>query len=85
MLALQGIYKNGYIKLDNPININKPLKVIVTFIDEEIKLNKQSFVIESEKKTLNINNFSFLKSIEASKNFKGSFSDTLIDERREEL
>ncbi|OQY03918.1 MAG: hypothetical protein B6I20_04055 [Bacteroidetes bacterium 4572_117] len=85
MLALRGTYKNGFIKLDNPLNIDKPLKVIITFIDEEVQLNYQSDVNKQEKKTIDINKFSFLQSIEASKDFQDSFSDSLIDERRSEL
>lgn len=88
MLALRGIYKNGFIKLDNPINIDKPLKVIVTFIDEKIQLNYQSDKENNEKqkkKIIDINKFSFLQSIEASKDFKGSFSDSLTEERNLEL
>ena len=85
MLALRGTYQNGFIKLENPIDIDKPLKVIITFIDEEIQLNYQLNVNKQEKKTIDINKFSFLQSIEASKDFQGSFSDSLIDERRSEL
>ena len=88
MLALRGIYKNGFIKLDNPINIDKPLRVIVTFIDEKIQLNYQPDEKNNEKekkKIIDINKFSFLQSIEASKNFKGSFSDSLTEERNLEL
>ena len=88
MLALRGIYKNGFIKLDNPINIDKPLRVIVTFIDEKIQLNYQPDEKNNEKekkKIIDINKFSFLQSIEASKDFKGSFSDSLTEERNLEL
>ncbi len=42
MLALKGIYENGTIKFDKPINIKKAVKVIVIFIDEEIQLNYQT-------------------------------------------
>ena len=80
MLALHGIYKNGFIKLDNPPNTDKVLRVIVTFVDEELSQNDKEV-----KKRIDINKFSFLQSMEASKDFKGSFSDSLIQERRLEL
>ncbi len=41
MLALKSIYKNGTIILDRPLKIEKPINVIVTFIDEEIQVNYQ--------------------------------------------
>lgn len=41
MLTLRGIYENGILKLDNSINVNKPVEVIVTFIDENISINSQ--------------------------------------------
>ena len=88
MLALRGTYENGIIKLINPINVNKPLKVIVTFIDEDIEINYKLIeenIKKSKKKTIDINKFSFSQSFEASKDFKGSFSNALIEERREEL
>ena len=85
MLALRGTYENGFIKLDNPINIDKPLKVIVTFVDENINFSYQLNEIKQEKATLDINEFSFMKSLETSKDFKGSFSDAIIEERSEEL
>ncbi|MEN8119431.1 MAG: hypothetical protein ABFS35_03755 [Bacteroidota bacterium] len=85
MLALRGTYKNGYIKLDRPIKTDKSLKVIITFIDEEILLNNLPDEEKQKKEIIDLNKFSFLQSIEASKNFKGSFSDSLIEERRQEL
>ncbi len=84
MLSLQGTYENGFIKLDNQFKINKSLKVIVTFIDEDVQYNYQ-LVNEKKKELIDINKFSFLQSIEASENFKGSFSDSIIEERRTEL
>ncbi len=78
MLALRGIYQNDFIKLDNHFNIDKPLKVIITFIDEEIQIDYQLSVNQPERKKIDINKFSFLQSMKASKDFKGSFSDSLI-------
>ena len=85
MLALKGTYQNGFIKLDNPIKFDKPLKVIITFIDEQIKFEYQLNINKTKDKTIDLNSFSFMQSIEASKDFKGSFSDSIIEERRSEL
>ena len=49
MIAIRGIYENGIIKLKKPININKPLNVIVTFIDEDIQIDYQ--LIKENKNT----------------------------------
>ena len=49
------------------------------------ELNREKEKKQSQKKSLNINSFSFMQSIEATKNFDCSFSDTLIEERRAEL
>ncbi len=49
MLSIKGIYENGIVKLDKPINVNKPLKVIITFIDEEIQINYQVIDKKEEK------------------------------------
>ena len=76
MIQVSGTYNNGNITLDKTMAINKPVKVIVTFVDEET---------EVEKDRLTINDFSFLKSRELLKNVKGSISDAVIDERRSEL
>jgi hypothetical protein len=75
MLAVAGTYSNGSIKLDTEYISNKPIKVIVTFLED--------LQTESEKGML-LSDFSFSKSQEISKNFKGSFSDTVIAERRSE-
>ena len=85
MLALKGIYQNGIIKFDKPIEFDKPIQVIVTFIDEQIKLKYQIKENSVSKKGLDIKKFSFMQSIEASQSFKGSFSESLIEERRTEL
>ena len=84
MLALKGIYQNGIIKFENPIEFDRPVQVIVTFIDEKIS---KSIKKENSKNEngLDINKFSFKQSIQASENFTGSFSESLIEERRTEL
>ncbi len=73
MIAVVGTYENGYVKLDKDYPSNNPVKVIVTFL-EDIK-------IESEK-GLALSDFSFSKSQKNLENYKGSFSDTVIEERR---
>ena len=88
MLALRGIYEKGIVKLEDSIKVNKPTQVIVTFIDENLTINYKSNKKEKRKRkkqTIDINEFSFLQSIEESKDFKGSFSDALIEERRADL
>ena len=48
MLALRGIYENGEFKLNKPIITKKPLKFIITFIEEEVDISYQSEVKEEE-------------------------------------
>ncbi len=76
MIAVSGTYQNGNLKLDEEYISNKPVKVIVTFLEEEKK--------ESEK-GLSLTDFSFAKSRKILENYKGSFTETLIEERRREL
>lgn len=76
MIAVNGTYENGEIRLDRRIQTKKTIKVIVTFLDEELT---------NDSKRLSTNDFSFLKSREKSKRFKGSLSDAVIDDRKAEL
>lgn len=76
MLAVRGIFYNGKLKLSEKVNFSKPLKVIVTFL-EEIQEDKGEYI--------DLNKFSFLKSQEVLKNLKSSLSDTVIEERKLEL
>ena len=76
MIAVNGTYENGEIRLDRKIQTKKTVKVIVTFLDEELT---------NDSKRLSTNDFSFLKSREKSKRFKGSLSDAVIDDRKAEL
>jgi len=76
MVQMSGTYNNGSITLDKPVNVDKPVKVLVTFIDDDIAI---------ENKRLTINDFSFLKSRELLKDVKGSISDAVIEERRSAL
>jgi hypothetical protein len=72
MTTISGTYYNGQLKLDRPIKTKKPLKVTVTF-EEESKIR------------LALSDFSFLESQELLKDYTGSFSDEVIEERRKAL
>ncbi len=73
MVAVVGTYQNGYVKLDKDYFSKNPVKVIITFLDE----------MPNEKvKSLSLSDFSFSKSQKNLENFKGSFSETVIEERR---
>jgi hypothetical protein len=73
MVAVVGTFQNGYVKLDKDYFSKNPVKVIITFLDE----------IPNEKlKSLSLSDFSFSKSQKNLENFKGSFSETVIEERR---
>lgn len=76
MLSIVGTYENGYLKLDKDYSTKNPVKVIVTFLEE---------IQSKSEKGLALNDFSFSKSKENLQNFKGSFGDTVIDERRADL
>lgn len=73
MDAVVGTYQNGYIKLDKEYSSNNPVKVIVIFLED--------IQIQSEKK-ISLSDFSFAKSQKNLENYKGSFSDAVIEERR---
>ena len=75
MRQLNGTYYEGKVHLEKIIPTDRPLKVVVTF-EEEINV---------ESKGLKLSDFSFAKSRQLLKDIKGSFSDTVIDERREAL
>ncbi len=74
MLAVKGIYEKGKLILKEQVPFKEPAKVIVTFLDE----TKESTA------NIKLDSFSFAKSREILKNVKGSFSDALIEERRDE-
>lgn len=76
MIALTGIYHNGRLELDEPIGTDKPVKVIVTFLEETPKMKPQGSDLYSR--------FSFEKARELLKDYEGSFSDAVIEERREQ-
>lgn len=76
MVTIEGIYQNGVVKLDKEFLSKEPVKVIVTFLEE--------VEIISEKRLM-LADFSFAKSQKALEDYKGSFSDEVINERRSEL
>ncbi len=73
MLAVAGTYEYGHIKLDEEVPFRKRLRVIITFLEET---EPQS------SKGLSLSDFSFAASRKNTEGYKGSFSDTLIEERR---
>lgn len=70
MGAVVGTYQNGYVKLDKDYFSNNSVKVILTFLDE---INNQT------EKELSLSDFSFSQSQKNLENFKGSFSDSVIE------
>lgn len=76
MVAVPGTYQNGYVKLDKDYSSDGPVKVIVTFLED---------LQTTSEKGLSLSDFSFAKSQKNLENFKGSFSNTVIEERRLEL
>lgn len=76
MISIVGTYQNGFLKLDKDYLTTKPVKVIVTFLEE---------VQSKSEERLALTDFSFSKSKKNLENCISSFSDTVIDERREDL
>ncbi len=76
MVAIVGTYQNGYVKLDKEYSSDNPVKVIVTFLED---------VQTQSGEALSLSDFSFSKSQKNLDNYKGSFSDAVIEERRTEL
>ena len=76
MLQLTGTYYKGKVHLEKVVPTDHPVKVTVVF-DEEVG--------KPEKSGLKFSDFSFIKSREILKNKEWSFSDTLIEERRDAL
>jgi hypothetical protein len=72
MTTITGTYYNGHLKLERPLKTKKPIKVKVTFEEEA-------------KARLAISDFSFLETQDLLKDYKGSFSDEVIEERRKAL
>ncbi|MCP4217327.1 MAG: hypothetical protein GY765_21970 [bacterium] len=77
MISVKGVYENGTIKLDEPLSTKKEIPVIVTFL-EEIEEEPH----QSDNQKIELDDFSFKRSKEILKDFKGSLSDVVIEERR---
>ena len=73
MLTIIGTYQNGFVKLDRDFPTDNPVKVIVTFLEDIQALSD---------KRISLSDFSFSKSQKNLESFKGSFSDTVVEERR---
>lgn len=73
MVAVAGTYKNGVVKLDKHYISKKPLKVIVTFL-EDVEVDSTHGITLSD--------FSFAKSQKVLENYTGSFSEKVSEERR---
>jgi len=69
MKTLTGTYYKGRLKLDKPFKVEKPIKVILSFDEEEIS-------------ELKLADFSFMETQELLKDCNTSFSDEIIEERR---
>ncbi len=76
MVTVLGTFKDGYVKLDREYSSDTPVKVIVTFLEE---------VKSSSLRNLSLSDFSFAKSQKNLENYKGSFSEAVVEERRSEL
>ena len=76
MLSVIGTYQNGYVKFEKDITFKNPVKVIITFLEE---------IEPSSENGFSLSDFSFSESKKLLKDYKGSFSETVIEERREEL
>jgi hypothetical protein len=76
MVAVVGTYQNSYVTLDKDYASANPVKVIITFLED---------VQPVSEKGLSLTDFSFAKSQKNLENYKGSFSDTVVEERRLEL
>ena len=76
MLAVKGIYSDGKIELQDQVKIKKTVPVIVTFLDDIEPPTREKIALDS---------FSFAKAREILKDYHGSISDAVIEERRNEL
>ncbi len=76
MIAVKGVYEHGSVILSTPVPIRGRVEVIVTFLDG---------VSDNEPVKTNQNLFSFAKSREILKGYKGSIAEAVIDERRGEV
>jgi len=73
MISIAGKYHNGCVEFDKEFISDKPVRVIVTFLED--------VEVKTEKRLL-LSDFNFAKSQENLKKFKGSLSEAIIEERR---
>lgn len=73
MVAVKGVYENGVVRLEQSINYDRPVEVIVTFLEEE-----------KPKKVLRYEDFSFAKTQNKLEKYSFSLSDEIIKERQDE-
>ena len=75
MLAIKGTYDNGKIKLQEKVAATKPVPIIVTFLED---------VKNEHVARFDVKKFAFVKARKILKDYKGSLSDAVIEERRNE-
>ena len=73
MLAVKGIYKDGMVIIREKIKTEKPVNVIITFLEE---------VKAPVEEKLDMSKFSFKKARKLLESYEGSLSDAIIEERR---
>lgn len=73
MVQIRGKYFNGVLTLQEPVSSESPLEVIVIFPDVEA----------SGEKPIDLADFGFAKAQMLLKDFKGSFTETLLEERKQ--
>jgi len=71
-----GTYQNGFVKLERAYTSEKPVKVIVTFLEE---------VQNASDEGLSLSDFSFSESQDNLKNYKGSLGEAVVEDRRSDL
>jgi len=76
MLTVKGIYQDGKISLQQNVRYKTPIQVLVIFLD-----NLES--VETKKQVRK--SFSFQQAREQLKNYQGSLSDAVVEERRQAL
>lgn len=72
MLVVKGTFEDGKIILHQKVECSGKVDVLVTFLENDA----------SRPKTLLLDNFSFGKSQELLKDYQGSLSDAIVEERR---
>lgn len=73
MLSVKGIFKDGKVIIQEAVKTENEVNVIVTFLED---------VKATVVRKLDIEKFSFKKSKDILRNYKGSLSDAIIEERR---